>query len=113
MWSAPTPKSKPSRTKKPTQKTATTMKQIVCRFMGSVGESGGCVGCFAWLCGLCVGLSQAVACVAEHEDEVGDAEDDERQHEQAQADRDVGGADRGGVRVGGLLQALHDPGLPS
>jgi hypothetical protein len=34
-WSIPTPKSNPSRTKKPTQKTATTRYQIVDRCIGA------------------------------------------------------------------------------
>src|SRR6516162_1876522 len=52
-WSAPTPRSKPSRMKKPVQKVATTMYQKICSPIShlSVRQDRDTVGFFLWLTG--------------------------------------------------------------
>src|SRR6185312_13279740 len=111
--SAPTPKSKPSSTKKPTQKAAMMTNQIVCSCMASVGQSGEGAGGRLGLGRLGVGLGQAAAGVAQHEVAVSGAEDDVGQDERGEADPDLGGADRGRAGAHRLLQPLHDPWLPA
>src|SRR3954451_10442236 len=103
VCSMPTPKSKPSRTKNPVQKKATTMNQKVSSDM-SVGQGGD---------GLArLGLvGQAAPGVAEHQHELRDTERDVQEREDDEADHDLGRADRRRDAVRGLHQPLHDPRL--
>src|SRR4051794_24715862 len=86
VCSTPTPKSKPSSTKKPVQKKATTLNQKVSSDM-SVGQGRD------GLTRLGVG-GQAAAGVAEHQHQLGHAERGVERREHREADPDLGRADR-------------------
>src|SRR5579863_2484817 len=109
--SMPTPKSNPSRTKKPVHRMAMTMAQNGMRWfiVTSVLDRRYWRVCFGR--GAC--RWQLFAGVLEHQQQVDGAQRAVQEHEDRQADRDPGGADRRGDPVLGQHDALHDPGLPA
>src|SRR5262245_33795291 len=112
LCSMPTPKSNPSRTKKPVHKIAMTMNQNGTKLLigiPSVPDCGqGCVyfGRFAQ-------GRQLLTRVPQHEPQVDGAERAVQQDECDQADPQPGDTDRRGDPVLGQHDALHDPRLPA
>src|SRR4051794_8063332 len=119
--SIPTPKSNPSSRKNPAHSTVRARNQKATRVTGtSLGRSGplrriGSVARFQFrrvLAGLgCGFVGQLAPREAGYQAPAHDREHGVEQDEDDQAHHDSGGADRRGVGVGGLLQALHDPRL--
>src|SRR5262245_18345699 len=91
-WRMPTPKSNPSRTKKPVQKIATMMNQTLTKDMGASLHRGGD--------GRLIGRlgrrrRQAAAGVPHHQDDGDDPEDQIKQEKDDEARDDRARADRG------------------
>src|SRR4051812_18179814 len=118
--SIPTPKSNPSRTRKPIHSTVSTRNQKATRVMPGLPRplrvwAGRSVARFqvgdlrAVLGRGCLG--QLAAGEARHQAPVDEREHAVEHEEGDQADHDRGGAHRRGDGVAGLLQALHDPRL--
>src|SRR6266498_596617 len=106
--SMPTPKSKPSRTKKPVHRTAMRMNQNGTSFIVTSILDG-------WHgradIGLGAGRRELLTCVLQHQHQVDGREHAVQQDEDNQADHDGSGADRRRDAVFRQHDALHDPGL--
>src|SRR4051812_8730228 len=110
--SMPTPKSKPSNTRNPTHRKASTMNQKVVKSTSvSVTELQGR--------GVHIGLvrgrrrGERLAGEVGHQDGIDDGQRSVEQHQHGQADDEAGGVDRRGGPVAGELQSMHDPRLPA